>query len=352
PVTECVTGLDLVAWQLAIAAGEPIPLQQEDIAITGHAIEARVYAEDPEHDFLPASGRLDFLALPEGDGIRIDSGVAAGDRIGVFYDPMLMKVIARAPTREEAIHNLREALTGLEVAGIRTNRDFLIALLAHEPFIVSPLSTDYLDLHLGKLFHGPGDNEYRHLLSAAALHLLEPPRNGYSVWHDAPNFRLNQTTGTRLRLFCQGRIEEVEIAFDQDVACFSLADHSWRVRSVDVGILEIGGETQRYHVVRESEKLTVFGATRTLEFHLPREQDAASEDTGNVKAPMSGKIIAISVSVGERVEAGASLAVMEAMKMEHTLRAPADGTVKAVHFAPGDIVDEGSEILEIEESGE
>lgn len=352
PVTEAITGLDLVEWQLRVAAGEPLPLCQADLAIKGHAMEARVYSEDPLKEFLPSTGRLRHVSLPATTaGVRVDNGVQQGDLVNAFYDPMLMKVICHGANRAEAMTRLRAALSSLQLSGTRTNRDFLCHLLDHAPFQQAPLPTDYLDRSMGKVFGHPSEASLNAAIAAVAIFLSD--RASASVWHSAVNFRLNEpaiaslsveTDDTHYRVTVRktGTLWQIETPLGQIVTHAATEGHSVS--------LDLDDSITVFKVVQSGADLTLFGERRTFEFKLPMEASLVTEEPGNVAAPMSGKITAVMVEAGDTISKGDPLLVLEAMKMEHTIRSPLDGTVIQVLFKSGDLVDEGTELIELEDS--
>lgn len=364
PVTELITGLDLVEWQLRIALGEPLPLKQDEIGIHGHAMEVRIYAEDPANDFLPVSGEVSHLKLPEStEGIaklRIDNGIQVGDQVGVFYDPMLMKLIAWAPDRSLCIERLSSGISELEIGGIRTNRDFLHQLISHPPFHAGGLGTDYLDNNLEKVL---AEKEAKELLiekSAICLYLMH--KNSHSSpWNTQIGFRLNALSITKIELESENEIHALIIkkeGIETDGSQFKvyLGDQTIRCQFVSLSHHEKGLDTESgykhltlvvdqiqycFRIHQREDSITLFSDKYTTFFNLPNEESSHSDEEGGVNAPMSGKIVEILVSEGDNITKGSPLAILEAMKMEHTIRAPNDGIVEAVHFATGDIVNEG-----------
>ncbi len=329
PVTELITGVDLVEWQLNIAMGDALPMTQDDIHINGHAVEIRLYAEDPLNHFLPASGKIEHLKLP--GEVRVDSGVVAGDAVGVFYDPMLMKIIAWSESRQNAIDQLLTALSELQVAGIKTNRDFLAHLLRNDTFQKGESTTDYLDRE--SVFDPPSAQDLHEALASVAIFLLG--MDASSPWTSEINFRLNQSNHRTLTLYLDS------------------AEQSVATSEINGSILvntQFGQSTHttdhKPHVFRLHNQITVFLQNRTNTHGLPgSESQREGETEKNVNAPMSGKIISMPARPNTNVEAGTPLVVIEAMKMEHTIRAPTDGEVQEIHFSVGDMVDEGSELL-------
>lgn len=331
PVTEMTTGQDLVEWQLRIAVGEHLPLSQDDIGIEGHSLEARIYAEDPLNEFLPASGKIEHLELP-GD-IRIDNGVVSGNMIGVHYDPMMMKIIAWSGSRKDTIRKLRDALAGLKIAGVKTNRDFLAHLLRSEAFENAKVTTDYLDG--GSTFHPASDRDLQDTLAAAAKYLLEKGAE-QSPWHSETNFRMNQENSSILVMSIEGNEYSLTTTCTNKVITIK----------TPFGITTQASSFEP-HVFQLGNQLTVFLPERTIVVQLPdTESQHSAESEKNVKAPMSGKLISVLVEAGCEVKAGTPLIVIEAMKMEHTICAPQDGKVVAIYFSVNDLVEEGVELLD------
>ena len=367
PVTEMITGQDLVEWQLRVAAGEPLPLGQDDLAIDGHAIEARLYAENPARKFLPQSGRLVRLRPPaETPELRIDSGVVEGDEVSIHYDPMIAKLIAWGADRPSAIRRLRAALEGYQIAGLVSNVDFLAAVMRHPAFQAADLDTGFIERHLADLVPGEG-GAADSMLAVAALDALlrrrlaaeyAARRSGdpNSPWALVDGWRLND----------DGRDELYFIDGDSEIsiAVGYLADGGYRLE-LPGGAVEARGElredgeltlnldglTLRAAVVHHGDELTVLagGRSQRLKRHDPMDvADVAFEDTGRVTAPLPGKIVQVMTRPGAKVKKGEALLVMEAMKMEHTITAPADGIVAHVGFAEGEQVEEGAELIGFE----
>jgi len=372
PVTEMVTGEDLVEWQFRVAAGAPLPRAQADIAVTGHALEARIYAEDPERDFVPVAGRLDYLRPPEeSDHVRIDTGVRRGDEVTVHYDPMIAKLIVRDEDRERALRRLREALAEYRVAGLTTNIDFLHDVAASAPFREAALDTGFVERHGDRILCRKPAEERRELALAALCLLLHGDRaarraaavhpDPNSPWHTHTAWRVNEPHVHRLSL--RYREREVEIAAERCAGADSprylldFADGPARVGG------ELRGESLDADIDGRRRKLTVFerdgvyscyGPEGAFRFEVPRSDAGAAGDAGpggNPRAPMTGVIVALLAEPGQTVAANAPLLTMEAMKMEHTVRAPAAGVVKEFFFQPGDLVDGDAELLDFEAGG-
>tara|TARA_Y100001933_G_scaffold243196_1_gene271638 strand:+ start:289 stop:2160 length:1872 start_codon:yes stop_codon:yes gene_type:complete len=304
PVTEEITGVDLVEWQLRVAAGEPIPLQQEDLAITGHAIEARLYAEDPSSGFLPSTGPLDHFDL--GSEGRIETGVAEGDMISPHYDPMVAKLVVWEKTRADAIEALADIAESVEVWPVKTNAAFLANALLEDDFVEAQLDTGFIERKLDRLVgdDAPDDAIWQ---AAADFTVLD------AIEENAPRsigFRLNADPRVAATLFHKGESRTVDVIGERGAA------HA-------TGFVE-------------DARTVVFADGQGFEFALEsRGSGAAAAGSGAILAPMPGKVIAVDVAEGDRVAAGQRLMVLEAMKMEHALTAPFDGTVTELSTATG-----------------
>jgi 3-methylcrotonyl-CoA carboxylase alpha subunit len=356
PVTEAVTGVDLVEWQLLVAAGRPLPLSQEAITSQGHAMELRLYAEDPLNDFLPVAGRLDTLQLPPvGLHLRIDNGVQQGDLVGVYYDPMLLKLIAHGNDRAHCITTLVAALEQLHINGIRTNRDFLRALLQHDRFVAGAVATDYLDHHLGQVFGPPTEADIHIALCDVMAGLLSTAGDP-SPWRTAINFRQHETGQTQLPLHYLGshldgkttRPMAIGISPAADGYRLTMGDASYHCRPTGLfdNTYTLNGMSRRPVVYQQQNRFTVITPDRVFEFSRPDMELALDDRLGTVQAPMTGKVVALLVKAADIVQAGDALVVIEAMKMEHTITAPAAGSIGAIHFHEADLVTEGLELLE------
>jgi 3-methylcrotonyl-CoA carboxylase alpha subunit len=344
PVTEMVTGLDLVEWQLRVAGGEKLPLRQEDIALSGHAMEARLYAEDPARGFLPSPGRVDVLRFPEGEGVRVDAGIEAGSEVTPYYDPMLAKVIAHGPSREVAIGRLAAALRGTVVAGVRTNLAFLRALLGSQVLRDGALDTGFIERELAKLAvpqrsdyaaaaHGVEElvrREQRRLAERATRRSDERR----SPWDAADAFGFAGRRETHLTVLVDGEPAKARIKFDADGPQALVEGKSARpTELIDVADGLVAIREDGASLIRLAGAVAV-------------DLQHANAD-GVVSAPMHGKVLAIEVGAGDRVEKGQRLAVVEAMKMEHALTAHAGGIVAEVAVQAGTQVAEGARLMVI-----
>ena len=337
PVTEFITGLDLVEWQLRVAAGEPLPLAQEQIGAHGHAIEVRLCAEDPGREFLPASGPLRHLKFPdESADVRVDTGVQAGDEVSIHYDSLLAKLIVHGADREAAVLRMQAALRETGVVGVRTNRDFLAALLAHPAFAAGEVDTGFIDRHREELAAPAPPVEDAAEIAMLAIHLARrataaraalASSDPHSPWHDTGDWWLNRPP-------------------DEPGIASGFLDDSGTLLTAAVH-----GRQRRVTVIRDGELLTLLENGHCS--RLPHPDKARSGAgravvSGGFTAPMPGRVVAVHAAAGARVKRGDVLLVLEAMKMEHAISAPADGVVSRVHFAAGDLVDEGVELLALE----
>jgi len=361
PVTEAVTGIDLVRLQLLVAEGAPLPEEVRSPTMTGHAVEVRLYAEDPTSDWRPSAGRLDHVAFPAVAGLRVDSGVEDGSVVSSHYDPMLAKVIAHAPGRTEAARLLAGALSRAELHGVTTNRDLLVRILRHPEFLAGDIDTAFLERHDPAVLGAPlADAPTRALHAAAAALAGQAARR-----RDAPvlgrmpsGWRNNPSLPQTATLAGHDGTVEVAYRFDRTGRCTELAVGGEPLADVAVTsataaavVLEVAGVARRYAVAFAPERVYVDGpdgssAFSELErFPLPGTQLAA----GSLVAPLPGTVVKVAVAAGDAVEAGDTLVAIEAMKMEHEVRARAPGTVAEVHVVPGQQVDAGRLLVVVHE---
>jgi 3-methylcrotonyl-CoA carboxylase alpha subunit len=366
PVTEMITGLDLVEWQLRVACGEPLPRAQDELVVSGHALEARIYAEDPAKDFLPSIGHISHLAVPaESRHVRIDTGVRAGDAITPHYDPMIAKLIVWDADRDSALARMRGALQAFQVVGVTTNTEFLARLVSCGDFASANVDTGLIERNRAELMPAPAVAGDEVLALAALAQLLSIERKAnkraagsndpYSPWGACDGWRLNQDNH-HILIFRHGQHEQALTAHYRP--------HGYELelpggRHAMAGAWQAdGGMTARLgdislqaNVVQSGQMLDLFfrGTRYRLELHDPAMQEIETEvHGGNLAAPMPGKIIAVLTRSGAKVEKGTPLVILEAMKMEHTIVAPGKGTVKNIHYKVGEQVVEGAELLGFE----
>ena len=321
PVTEMVTGLDLVEWQFRVAAGEALPRSQAAIGLAGHAVEARLYAESPATGFLPSTGALEHFELPP--NVRVDSGVEEGGEVTPFYDPMIAKLIAHAETREQALSELAEACDAVEVWPVKTNAGFLARCLEAPDFIAGDVDTGFIERNLAELAAAPEPSAAA--LAAAALAATaidETIAPDPSPWRDLTGFRLNAAPSTTVRLFRLGKPVIAE------------ASERGAGRSV---------------LLTDEDEIVVFESGEAFVFanHPPAADEAGAAADGQIRSPMPGKVTGLSVKTGDKVTKGQGLLTLEAMKMEHALTAPFDGTVDAVSVELGAQVSEGAVLAKL-----
>ena len=362
PVTEMITGLDLVEWQLRIAAGEPLPLAQDDLAIEGHAIEARLYAEDPANGFLPAAGTALLWEVPEGQGVRVDHGLLSKQEVSSFYDPMIAKVIAHGKTREEARRRLVRALVDTQILGFPTNREFLCAALSHEQFCSGDFPTAFIEKHFPEeelKAEKPGGADYA-LVAALLCRLRQEEKqqsavlhlSGIEQWSNNKSLnasllvRIGDEEARALKVYLHNSAGRYRVDIDGEEV--SIVIHSMDENRARV---EIDGMQETIHFACvSSDSISIGIGSRTLngeDILLSSERVAAAEDDGSILAPMHGNILAVHVSEGQVVEKGDFLLVLEAMKMEHKVTASISGTVTNLSAREGQQVALNKILLEI-----
>ena len=373
PVTEMITGQDLVEWQLVVAAGGAMPLTQEQLRIEGHAVEVRLYAEDPARNFLPSTGTLVHLRLPQENAhVRVDTGVREGDTVTPFYDPMIAKVIVHDRDRTSAMRRMAALMGETEVVGVATNAALLKALCAHPAFVGGEVDTGFIERHRAELFAKADQAADRAFAVATLARLVEwreaaapatAAADPWSPWSVQNGFRFLEEGHDEVR-WKDGEREVAVIARRRRDGGFGLVlpggTVEAHVRRTDDGRLAIrlGDDTFTAAVVRRTANdggvdYTLFadGGNRRLRLVDPldvTQYEALAADETAVRSPLPGKIIDLKVKAGDTVSKGQPLLVLEAMKMEHTLAAPADGTVKSVRYAVGEQVPEGAELVEFE----
>ncbi len=366
PVTEMITGQDLVEWQLIVADGGHLPVAQDELKISGHALEARLYAEDPHNDFLPATGPLLRLRPPQAEaGVRVDTGVVEGDSVTPFYDPMIAKLVVWDANRDAALRKMQLALANYQVAGLVTNLEFLKNVASHPAFAAKDLDTSFIERFKDDLVPAKEFASDRHLaLAVLFLATTAAARNAnsaaqsadpYSPWNDVSAWRLNDVAHHDY-IFARDA-DEIEVSISHTATGYEIKLPSG-VISASAQLREDGslratlaGHILTATVVEDSNRLIVISDGKQVEVTRIVKDYAGSGDEGGagaITAPMPGKIIQVNVTAGQTVAKGDSLMVMEAMKMEHTLSAGADGVVSDVFFETGDQVDEGVTLIKID----
>jgi len=361
PVTEFITGTDLVEWQLRVAAGQPLPLRQDQLGIGGHAIEARLYAEDADRGFLPSTGTLRHLRLPAPSAhVRVDTGVEQGDSITPFYDPMIAKLIVWDVDRDAALARMRQALADCQVVGVTTNAGFLRRLLFTDSFAQAELDTALIEREQAALEAGTHADDSAWLLAAVAAVASTPAaaadaRDRHSPWQQQDGWRIGAAAP---------RVVHLQHGEQRHVLKVWTQPDGWQVQRDDQAMqrlngtvadglltLQIDGQRHSVQVLRDGDQLHLFGRDGQQRFTLHDpvgESEQAVADAGSLLAPMPGRIVATLVADGTVVKRGTPLLVLEAMKMEHTLQAPADGTVKGYRAKAGDQVGDGAVLVDFE----
>ncbi|WP_349770689.1 acetyl/propionyl/methylcrotonyl-CoA carboxylase subunit alpha [Ottowia sp.] len=361
PVTEAITGQDLVEWQLLVASGEPLPLEQAFLDIGGHAIEARICAENPDNNFLPATGQLAVYRKPpaasfEFDEVRIDDGVREGDAISPFYDSMIAKLIVWGSTREEALGKLDAALAQVHIVGVQTNVQFLRRVLATESFSQGRLDTALIQRESSQLFdRDPIGLPMAVAAAVAQTVLAERAAETHDPFSRSDGFRSHGVAMRRIDLEYAGQPVVAKLRYLDDGLQLQVDNGeptpiSFTAQPDGRIDLRYGGDRELVQVYARGEVEHIFGsrgATAITELDVLSHSAEGAGEGGRLTAPMPGKVVSIAVKAGDKVTKGQPLAVMEAMKMEHTIAAPQDGVVQEVLYAPGDQVAEGVELLTV-----
>ena len=367
PVTELVTGQDLVEWQLKVAEGQTLPLQQDEIRIQGHSFEVRVYAEDPQNEFLPASGKLDYLREPEENRyVRIDSGIREADVISNFYDPMISKLIVWDENRKLALQRMVNALNDYKIVGLKHNIAFLRSIILHPAFADENFSTDFIDRYNTELLTVDNIDNLNVLAMAGlyqvlsrkqqAVAALSQQNDKVSPWNNLSGFRLNQENQHQVRLLDDNQ-QQIELRITEVNSNYSVYVDDQEIQltaSLEDNLLKVqlGDHQFSLQVAQTGDDFTLFLETQQHHFKAIQAQELEQEDSGadKLKAPMNGTIVTHLVEVGAEVEAGQGLLVMEAMKMEYTIEAPFAGKVSEFFFHPGDLVNDGAQLLDMSEA--
>lgn len=358
PVTEMITGQDLVQWQLLVAAGEPLPLTQQQVQLDGHAIEVRVYAEDPDNDFLPATGKLTYLRQPEASrNVRVDTGVVEHDEVTPYYDPMIAKLIVWDESRDRAISRMLRALDDYRIAGVTTNLGFLTSLVEHPAFKAAELDTNFINKHQQSLF-APAHSQENQALILAALFIVAKKQTQQlaqatnSPWQFNHGWRLNETAILKLDLQMGETKHALTIAQQQQQMTVTLAQQLFDCHvnlAGDELSAVIAGHRMKVRVSQYQDTISIF--IKHQRYDIVYQTEVATvvdgaDNAGSLTAPMNGTIVAVLCSENQSVKAGETLVIMEAMKMEYAIKAPKDGVVKAVFYAAGDLVKDGAELVD------
>lgn len=366
PVTEMITGLDLVGWQLKVANNEQLPLEQSQVTVDGHAIEVRIYAEDPDNEFLPATGTLNYLRQPEpSNHVRVDTGVIQGDEVSSFYDPMIAKLIVWDETRDRAIARMNRALDDYRISGLKTNLGFLTNLVNAQPFKDVELDTGFIEKHDALLFSDKTETCYKSLMLACLATLakedapIEPHRTNndpFSPWNINSGWRLNEQASHLVELTDEhDNSHSVRVGVEGNGYVFNLDGQRFDATASVNGdhlVATINGHKTSLLFDVTSEQVTLF--IKQDVHHFTRKSEGSvgfdvDESEGKLTAPMNGTIVEVPVSAGQKVSEGDVLVIMEAMKMEYSITATHDGVVSEVYFAAGDMVKDGDQLVELAE---
>lgn len=371
PVTEMITGQDLVKWQLLVASGETLPLSQEQVTLDGHAIEVRLYAEDPDNEFLPATGTLNYLREPEqGPHVRVDTGVRENDEVSAFYDPMIAKLIVWDESRSRAIQRMLRALDDYRISGVTTNLSFLSSILEHPAFQGAELETNFIAKHEQDLFAKSKQESHRALLLAALYRFLKQQQENtahantssdpHSPWNLASGWRMNADPSQQVSLLDHEQtphtikiieVAEGELELELDGETISAIGQLHQDELTAV----LDGHKFTVTISEQGQDITVFNKQQMSRFSL-NQTDYDNQDSqdgkGGLTAPMNGTVVSVLVKAGDAVKADQGLVIMEAMKMEYTISAPADGVVSEVFYSEGDMVEDGAVLVDIESEEE
>jgi 3-methylcrotonyl-CoA carboxylase alpha subunit len=370
PVTEMITGIDLVEWQLVVANNQILPKQQSDIKSNGHAFEVRVYAEDPNQDFLPSTGKIIHLNTPtESANVRVDSGIRQGDEVSIYYDPMIAKLIVWERDRETALARLRGALADYQVVGLNTNLNFLSALAANEAFNNIDIDTSLIEKQQHDLFPEKQQTTNQSI-AIAALYIMQRRVNEarvqasqsndpYSPWHQVSGWHnsgleTNESNSHILKFIDSfDNIRVANVHFQNDSFIIEVDEDSYQASGILVKqslSANLSGQKIDVEVVEHAEKLHLLSHGQTVELGFVNNDhdDNSVQSEGNLTAPMPGRVIAVNVNAGDTVAENQPLLILEAMKMEHTISAPTAGVVSEILYKVGELVEDGAELIIIE----
>ncbi|WP_211828507.1 acetyl-CoA carboxylase biotin carboxylase subunit [Kistimonas asteriae] len=353
PVTEMITGQDLVEWQLRVADGQALPLSQNQVSVNGHAVETRLYAEQVAQDFMPATGDIAYLSFPaESDRLRVETGIRTGDQVSPYYDPMLAKLVVWGESRDQAIAGMHAALQGTRIAGISTNRDFLIRVLDNPQFCSVNFSTGLIEQNKASLIGEPQDERLLSLAVAALWRLHQATQQQtISPWLTGQGWRMNLPAISRFRFASNGEMVDIQVTPKGHRHHCQINGEAIDVDGLGYtndSVMLTGNSHGPFSMVQHSDTLTVVSDSLTLSLSTP-DYDVLEEVGSGFNAPMNGTIVSVQVKPGDQVLADAPLLVMEAMKMEHTIRAPRAGEIADVFYNHGDLVEEGVPLLAMTE---
>ncbi|WP_194755903.1 acetyl/propionyl/methylcrotonyl-CoA carboxylase subunit alpha [Aliidiomarina indica] len=352
PVTEMITGIDLVDWQIRVAAGDVLPLEQDDIELDGHAFEARIYAENANENFMPSTGNVTFLRHPENSPYsRWDSGIIQGDDVTAFYDPMIAKLIVWDEDRDSALRRLRHALRDTRIAGVTTNTDYLYRIADHQAFRDGAVTTRFIEQYGDALLAQAPDLDEQDALLVLAAHIIrqQQANHGQDPWSQASGWRVNAAAKQHIELLPNNSDTPVKMNLTQDGNTIHWADADRTITLLPHGAVAVGNKRFTPEVAEVGTALTLFSDYGRFD---ARRYDAVAEliheeEAGALTAPMNGTIVAVNVKAGDTVTEGQALVIMEAMKMEYTIRAPFNGSVDNVFFAAGELVSDGAELISL-----
>ncbi|OQX38760.1 MAG: hypothetical protein B0D91_03115 [Oceanospirillales bacterium LUC14_002_19_P2] len=353
PVTEMITGQDLVKWQLRVADGQTLPLSQNQVSVNGHAVETRLYAEQVAQDFMPAAGDIAYLSFPaESDQLRVETGIRTGDQVSPYYDPMLAKLVVWGESRDQAIAGMCAALQDTRIAGISTNRDFLIRVLDNPQFCSVNFSTGLIEQNKASLISEPQDQRLLSLAVAALWRLHQTTQQQtINPWLAGQGWRMNLPAISQFRFACNSEMVDVDVTPKGHHHHCQINGEAIDVDGLSYtndSVMLTGNRHGLFSMVQHSDMLTVVSDSLTLNLSMP-DYDVLEEAGSGFNAPMNGTIVSVQVKPGDQVLADAPLLVMEAMKMEHTIRAPRAGEIADVFYNHGDLVEEGVPLLAMTE---
>ncbi len=359
PVTELITGQDLVDWQLRVAAGEPLPLVQDEIPLSGHAFEVRLYAEDPENNFMPQTGKITHFSCPEqGQYFRLDTGVQTGDEVSIYYDPMIAKLIVWSRDRDGALRQMSKAIEGTAVAGLKCNLEFLARIILHPAFRKADLDTGFIERYAKDLLPETRRAD-PNILALASMVELEPHRSGGDPWEFSDGWRMNLNLRTKITFVDHDEARDILVTYRENDFLLLIEETELEVKilrhdGVNLDIM-VDGHKVSAKVIKDGQDFTIFhNAMVSHLHHYLAGAEGEDEDGGSgvITTPMPGKVTQIMVKDGDQVEQGQPLMVLEAMKMEHTIKAQVNGRVEGFNLSVADQVTDGEILIRIIEEEE